>query len=439
MRLVFLIVLLSVCSLSFPQTLLGPEEFNSDVVVHGSSAPTTVWFAPNYYTPLDYSSSGGCSGGHVSYQGSWNNYWMNFLRTPAVNCTGLDTVVLCFKISNSWFSGHPNDKIYFNMWIDGGYHNAVTNQTILFDQVRDCQYFEVSYDLTPYIDKSGILFYFNVNCAYNDGQNFFVKIDSISLRSDMQNIEYFPVAGQNDTACGIYYCFNDAILDNTGNSCFWTVVSKPSSGSQVLFTDSTILNTCLTINEYGTYEFVLNETDGTNSGSDTVEVEFLEIPVSDAGTDQFICGLNTAMNATGVSFPGFWLQNDSIVFNNLNDPATNIDALYYGAYYLVWTSVNFECQSSDTVSVIFDPCSAIHDSEIQNDLYLINIDNISNSVEIAINNSKKINKIEIFSQTGLNIFERILPAGNIQLYLSNGFYIIVIYSEGQRFVRRIFV
>ena len=60
------------------QTLLGPEAFNSDNLVHGSTAPTTVWFAPNYYTPIDYNSTGGCSGGYAGFQGNWISYWMNF-------------------------------------------------------------------------------------------------------------------------------------------------------------------------------------------------------------------------------------------------------------------------------------------------------------------------------------------------------------------------
>jgi len=189
--------------------LLGPEAFDSDVVVHGTTAPTNVWFAPEYYAPIDYATLWGCSGGYVGYQNSYNNYWMNFLRTPEVDCTGNDSVTLSFDMSNSYSSSHPNDKVYFNMWIDGAYHDASVNQTIFFDDARNCVHFDVVFNLTPYTDKH-VLFYLNTYCGYNDSEMYLVKFDNISVvsplstaandnQSPSENVNVFPNPSQNFT------------------------------------------------------------------------------------------------------------------------------------------------------------------------------------------------------------------------------------------------
>ena len=162
--------------------LLGPQEFNTDVIIHGSTAPANVWFAPNYNTPIDFNATGGCTGGYAGYSGAFNNYWGNFLRTPEVNCTGYDSVIMGFDLSNSFVSGHTNDKVFFNMWADGAYHDASANQIIYFDEVRNCVHFEVVFDIAPYTNKN-ILFYLNASCGYNDSQTYSVKFDNISIFS----------------------------------------------------------------------------------------------------------------------------------------------------------------------------------------------------------------------------------------------------------------
>ena len=102
------------------------ENFNTDIVLHGSNQPSTVWFAPDYYSPIDYSTTKGCPGGSVGYQGSWNNYWTNFLRLPEQNCTGHDSVVLKLDVSHSYFASHTNDWCRFYIWADGEYKHVVT-------------------------------------------------------------------------------------------------------------------------------------------------------------------------------------------------------------------------------------------------------------------------------------------------------------------------
>ena len=204
----FLCFLYGMSNRGFSQTiLLGPQEFNSDVIIHGSTGLTSAWFAPDYYTPIDYYSLWGCTGGYAGYSGSFNNYWMNFLRTPEVNCTGNDSVTLSFDLSNSYFSNHVNDKVYFNMWIDGAYHDASTNQTIYFNEARNCVHFDVVFILTPYTNKH-VLFYLNTSCGYNDSEMYLVKFDNISIvsplttelntsQSNSETITVFPNPSSN--------------------------------------------------------------------------------------------------------------------------------------------------------------------------------------------------------------------------------------------------
>ena len=162
-------------------TLLSAQPFNANILVHGSTAPTTSWFCPDYYTPIDYVSGLGCAAPSAGYSGSWNNYWMNFMRTPAVNCVGYDTVYLDFDLTNSYDAAHPNDKVNFDIWVDGAYQNANINETILFDTLRDCQHYSVGFILTPYTNISGVLFYLNANCGYNDSKTYTVRFDNVEV------------------------------------------------------------------------------------------------------------------------------------------------------------------------------------------------------------------------------------------------------------------
>lgn len=177
--------------------LLGPQQFNSDIVVHGTTAPTTSWFAPNYNTPVDFIASGGCTGSCVGYSGSWNNYWGNFLRLPQVNCSGYDTILMTFDISNSYFATQSADWCRFYIWADNGYKNNVISVKIdgidvtydsgangkgfKFSEARNCASVQVLFNISAIADKSNILFYLEPSCGYNNSNTFMVKFDNIAV------------------------------------------------------------------------------------------------------------------------------------------------------------------------------------------------------------------------------------------------------------------
>lgn len=206
--------------------LLGPEPFNSDFLVHGSSAPTTVWFAPNYYTPIDYVVSGGCPGGRIGYSGSWNNYWGNFVRLPQVNATGMDSLKLRFDVSHSYSASTTNDWISFYIWADGAYQKVVSAVRIngvnaIFDfgangkgfkftELRSCAAVEVVFDLTSIIDKSSILVYLEPNCAYNNSNVYSVYFDNIALSN--ATVTPFSVSCRADTS----FCIDQGVWTLSG-------------------------------------------------------------------------------------------------------------------------------------------------------------------------------------------------------------------------------
>ncbi|MDD3860406.1 MAG: hypothetical protein PHW83_09430 [Bacteroidales bacterium] len=201
--------------------LLGPQGFSTDILVHGSSAPTTVWFAPDFNDPIAHSATGGCPDGQVGYQSSWNNYWGNFLRLPEIDCTGHDEVTLSFDVSHSYFASHTNDWCRFYVWADGGYeHNVVSvkingsdvtydsgvnGKGFKFSEVRSCDDVQVNFDISAISDKSNILFYLEPSCGYNNSNSFYVWFD---------NIEFSAGSGSNE--------FTYSITDE-GYDYQWTV------------------------------------------------------------------------------------------------------------------------------------------------------------------------------------------------------------------------
>lgn len=187
-------------------TIIAVEPFttNSNFSTAGPTGPTNRFWSPSTCTTggLKYNSTGGCPDGYVGFSGAWNNYFGCFLRTPAWDCSGNTSVIINFDLSNSYIASHiksspsSSDAIRFYMWVDGGYKQASSvtiggtevsskdgNGTWLkFDVARTCVNVNVTFDLSTSTNLSGILFYLEPNCSYNDSQPFSVGIDNVSLQ-----------------------------------------------------------------------------------------------------------------------------------------------------------------------------------------------------------------------------------------------------------------
>jgi hypothetical protein len=191
------------------------EPFNSDFLVHGSSAPTSVWFAPDWNTPIDYNATGGCPDGRIGYSGNWNNYWGNFIRLPEMDCSGNNEISISFDVSHSYFASQTDDWMRFYMWADGGYEHNVISLTIdgvdvladfgmngkgfEFTEARNCAEVVVTFDISTIVDKSNILFYLEANCNYNNSNTYFVWFDNITVTTTGSSSYDYSVTDEGHT------------------------------------------------------------------------------------------------------------------------------------------------------------------------------------------------------------------------------------------------
>lgn len=193
-----------------------------------TSGTGSKWWVPAANT-LAHSTSGGCDGGYVGYSSSFTNFASSMLRSPAVNCNGLNTVTMTFDISNSYFATQPNDKITFSMYAptvaapSGTYINAVSvnNQntnTLLFNEVRNCQSIDVVFDLSNVTNKSSIYFYFNTSSGYNNSNIYSLKIDNIVLMraapSACITLQTAPTAMFHNTGDTAQLTFNNSRINS---------------------------------------------------------------------------------------------------------------------------------------------------------------------------------------------------------------------------------
>ena len=220
----------------------GLETFTTNVLnTVGGSGPTNVWWSPSSCTTggMIYFASGGCPAGNVGFDGSFNSFYGCFLRSPAQNCTGLNSVIMTFDLSNSYFATQPNDRVYFNMWAPtsaspGGTYiaasavNGSPTDELFFSQLRNCENVEVEFDLSSVTDKSAILFYLNASCAYNNSNVYSVRFDNISIlegspgtclsttAAPFPDLVIESITPTAPTICGSGSMSYDVVIRNTG-------------------------------------------------------------------------------------------------------------------------------------------------------------------------------------------------------------------------------
>ncbi|MGB0165977.1 MAG: proprotein convertase P-domain-containing protein, partial [Luteibaculum sp.] len=130
-----------------------------------------------------------------------------------------------------------------------------------------------------------------------------------------------PQAGPDIDTCGLKITVSAIPSFNVGR---WTF---PTNGVQAIFTNPTAFSTQLSVDEYGTYPVIWEETNSPcPSNQDTIMVSFNEIPNAKPIAPADFCGTSgTALTTASVSesqFQGYWksneinlniLQSDSVV------------------------------------------------------------------------------------------------------------------------------
>ena len=173
-------------------------------------------------------------------------------------------------------------------------------------------------------------------------------------------------AGVDSAVCGNTYQLG-AVFDisETGNyspSGAWSVYQKPVPAAQTNIQPQNNDTAMCTVSHYGIYQFIFKDIN-TNLPScydtDTVLIEFLEIPVVYAGEDKDVCGNCTELEATSGGYNGFWLANGSTC-EDYEDPNTIVCQSTYGSVEYIWfesnqawTNPTFACSSEDTVIITY--------------------------------------------------------------------------------------
>jgi gliding motility-associated-like protein len=256
---------------------MAVEPFDTDILVHGTSASESVWFAPDYNSPIAHDPTGGCPGGRIGYSGNWNDYWGNFVRLPSQDFTGSDTISLFFDVSHSYSASQTDNWCRFYIWADGGYQHTVTSILIdgvdetydsgmngkgfQFTEERTCAAVEVRFDLSTIADPSSILIYMEAFCNYNNSTPYSVWFDNVSVTgSGGSPTPPEPDLGPDQTICES----NTPLTLDAGSyeSYIW------STGETTQTVD---------VNSTDTYSVTVTNTSGL-TGSDMVNITVLADP-----------------------------------------------------------------------------------------------------------------------------------------------------------------
>ena len=158
-----------------------------------------------------------------------------------------------------------------------------------------------------------------------------------------------PIAngGPDNMVCGLSYTMG-AVMSTSGSG-IW-------SGTGIVSPNN--LNSNVTAVGYGSYNYVWTETNGACISSDTVTIEFLQIPVANAGPDATSCGQAAVLSADN-TYPGFWTASFPAIFTpDITDPnasawINNYTPLTSKVVTFTWHANNAICNSTDNVNITF--------------------------------------------------------------------------------------
>jgi hypothetical protein len=167
-----------------------------------------------------------------------------------------------------------------------------------------------------------------------------------------------PNCGNDFAICG-----NIAQLNvQNATTGYWTAYngSQVMTPAPVYSSSSSATNTNVVIPT----NFIGNEivkfvwTDNSGPCTDTVVVEFVEVPVVNAGVDFDVCGPCAELNCVSGGFVGSWLPNGAAI-DNWMDPNTEVCVNQYVPKIFTWlesnsaTTASLSCSDMDEVEVTF--------------------------------------------------------------------------------------
>ncbi|MDD2636681.1 MAG: hypothetical protein PHW82_14415, partial [Bacteroidales bacterium] len=172
-------------------------------------------------------------------------------------------------------------------------------------------------------------------------------------------------AGIDNAVCGKNYMLH-AVYDITETTSYnpsgwWSVYEKPLPVAQVVIQPQNNDTATCTVSHNGIYQFVFRENNSNLAmcyDTDTVQIEFVEIPIISAGEDKDVCGSCTDLEANSGGFQGTWIDNGAFITDYTN-PNSSACHNSYGPITFAWmeantaTTQNHTCTSQDEVEITF--------------------------------------------------------------------------------------
>ena len=158
-------------------------------------------------------------------------------------------------------------------------------------------------------------------------------------------------AGTNDQTCSHSYTLAGTASYGIGT---WTY-SGPGTAT---FADINSATSGVTVDMDGSYTFTWTEDNGLGcTDNASVNIDFAEMPIANAGVNDSVCDLSTTMAAIPSVGTGTWSVTNgtgNVSFTNNHSATTQVTVSNPGAYSFVWTEDNgLGCVSSDTVIIYF--------------------------------------------------------------------------------------
>lgn len=174
------------------------------------------------------------------------------------------------------------------------------------------------------------------------------------ISRDTVEINFFESASINISPDSSAFCGSNgqiqANMNKPNQSGYWT-----TNCADLTFANPNDSITNLTKTSSGCCWVYYNIDYGNCIVSDSAQVCFFDLPQTNAGQDDSICGTQTQLAAQPSLGQGQWSDISGLLSFNANDPNTNLDlnGAPYGNYCMVWTETNGACVNRDTVCIEF--------------------------------------------------------------------------------------
>ena len=204
--------------------------------------------------------------------------------------------------------------------------------------------------------------------GYIEGEYFLiwtVSNDNCNPVNDTVKITIYdqPVAdaGADFGICATSTAVLDAVPPVGTAHGYWREDLNFGNLTTIHFLDSSVYNTQSSGYIEGTYQLIWIVSNGVCSDSlDTLQITMSNLPIADAGADQYLCQLDTVqLHGVGEigTAHGHWEYNSTSpsvpLFRDATDSATWVDDLVVGNYDMIWIVENGVCPAdTDTVVII---------------------------------------------------------------------------------------